>query len=502
MKISKVVIGLAIGWFSVSTALANELINTSAYNPVADATKNGTRFVADISSTDGPSIDIPTGGFIDSIYLHVEWDRLIGQPTEFYGLKWTMGDRVDIPTNDGGIVRQFPLSQLNKYPDLKARFLDLRPVDLKLSFKFGLGFNDSMNGLVNMTDGLKEPHFYTGQNHADGTKIVSRTPHLIIVGAGKQGADFIPSSPRDWASFANWEYGLATKAGQDTNLAARNTFEQASRMWLSGLTVESVELPASQMSAIYAEFQKREKAEGDKAEAEAEAKRAEAEAKREEQIAKSAEAKLAAKIKRIEAKKAAEAQRQRELALKQSAEAKLAAKMKELSRKNAGTQTAAKKARSANVAAEGFIRKDSGKRTMGVVDENNGVLIPFKQWVVTSYANGIADVVMGVYPYLSLDKTVCGRANNGRRLPVRLKQYFYKKGRVDQSGNWIEPPRVIGRVHYPGPKDIWLACQSLEKRLNRQLEQQGVEIMNSGDVYGYWYSYGKIEKNAKERERQ
>ncbi|PHR20775.1 MAG: hypothetical protein COA41_03660 [Sphingopyxis sp.] len=330
LKISKFVIGLSIGWLGVSGALANEMKNTPEYVPVADATKNGTRFVADISSTDGPSIDIPTGGFIDSIYLHVEWDRLIGQPTEFYGMKWTMGDRVDIPTTDGGIVRQFPLSQLDKYPDLKARFLDLRPVDLKLSFKFGLGFNDSMNGLVDMTDGLKEPHFYTVKNNADGTKIVSRVPHLIILGSAQQGNDFIPSSPPDWASLASWEYGLATKVGQNTNLAAQNTFEQATRMSLSNLKVESVDLPRSQMTAIYDEFQKREKAQRDKAQAEAEARHA-------EQIASSAEAKLAAKMKQIEAQKATDAKRQTELTVEQSAEAKLAAKMKAMQ----STQTAA-----------------------------------------------------------------------------------------------------------------------------------------------------------------
>ncbi|OAO00292.1 hypothetical protein A8B75_01390 [Sphingomonadales bacterium EhC05] len=67
-------------------------------------------------------------------------------------------------------VAQFALSQLDKYPDLEARFADLRPVDLKLSYKFGLGFNDSMNGLVNQTQGLQTPHFYTAQNHADGKK--------------------------------------------------------------------------------------------------------------------------------------------------------------------------------------------------------------------------------------------------------------------------------------------------------------------------------------------
>lgn len=321
MKISKAVIGVAIGLCGFSTAFANELTDSSAYKPVAEATKNGTRFVADISSTDGPRIDIPTGGFIDSIYLHVEWDRLIGQPTEIYGLKWTMGDRVDIPTTEGGTVRQFSLSQLDKYPDLKARFLDLRPVDLKLSFKFGLGFNDSMNGLINMTDGLKEPHFYTAQNLADGTKIVSRVPHLTIMGSGRQGNDFRPSSPPDWASLASWEYGLATKVGQNTNLAAENTFDQATRMRLSNLKVESVDLPTSQMTAIYEEFQNREKADKDKAQAEAEARRA-------EQIAKSAEAKLAAKMKQIETQKAAGGKQQKELAVKQSAEAKLAAKMK------------------------------------------------------------------------------------------------------------------------------------------------------------------------------
>lgn len=310
LKILKTVIAAGIGLAGFSGALANELINSPAYSPIAQATKNGTRFVADISSTDGNNIDQPTGGFIDSIYLHVELDRLIGQPTEFYGLKWTMGDRVDIPLSSGKVISQFALSQLDKYPDLKARFADLRPVDLKLSYKFGLGFNDSMNGLVNQTQGLQTPHFYTAQNHADGKKVISRSPHLIIMGSGQQGTDFIPSSPRDWASFASWEYGLATNAGQDTNLAAQNTFEQATQMWLSNLKVESVKLPTSQMSAIYEEFQKREKAEEDKAKADAENKRT-------EQIAKSAEAKLAAKMKQIEAEKAAEA--------------KLAAKIKELS---------------------------------------------------------------------------------------------------------------------------------------------------------------------------
>lgn len=494
MKISKAVIGVTIGLCGFSSALANQLIDSPAYKPIAQATKNGTRFVADISSTDGSRIDIPTGGFIDSIYLHVEWDRLIGQPTEFYGLKWTMGDRVDIPTSEGGTVRQFPLSQLDKYPDLKARFLDLRPVDLKLSFNFGLGFNDSMNGLVNMTDGLKEPHFYTAQNHADGTKIVSRIPHLIIMGSEQQGTDFIPSSPRDWASFVAWEYGLATKAGQNTNLAAQNTFEQATQMWLSNLKVESVELPTSQMRAIYEEFQKREKAEEDKAKADAEAKKA-------EQIAKSAEEKLAAKMKQIEAQKAAEAKRQRELALKQSAEAKLAAKMKELSRKNALSQADAKKLPSTNITAKGFISKDSQSRTMGVVDVNNNVLIPFKNWIVLSYSEGVADIVMGIDTYVPLDKTVCGKAKNYPYGPVRLSQRFFKIGKVDQSGDWSEPPQIFGRVHYGGPKSIWQACQSLEASLNRELGRQGVEVMRSQDYFAYKYQYDDNWKNAKERER-
>jgi hypothetical protein len=500
LKILKTVIAASIGLAGFSGALANELINSPAYSPIAQATKNGTRFVADISSTDGNDIDQPTGGFIDSIYLHVELDRLIGQPTEFYGLKWMRGDRVDIPLSSGKVISQFALSQLDKYPDLKARFADLRPVDLKLSYKFGLGFNDSMNGLVNQTQGLQTPHFYTAQNHADGKKVISRSPHLIIMGSGQQGTDFIPSSPRDWASFANWEYGLATKAGQNTNLAAQNTFEQATQMWLSELTVESIELPVSQMSAIYEEFQRREQAKEEEEKAEAEAKRA-------EQIEKSAEAKLAAKMKQIEAQKAAEAKRQKELALQQSAEAKLAAKMREMAKTDARTSadqqtpdnSVAKKGTfspKAVPSAAGLIRLDPDKG-MGVINANGAVLIPFGPWDVQSYSDGKARM----FQFL-LQKFFQKNEKRCSEIKLVLTEFFWKSGMMDINGNWSDDTEIFGRVAYAGagqdhlPEGYYPGCKEAIANLNSRLSARGIRIASFAEMAANTERQRKLRNNT------
>ena len=297
--------------------------------------KDDGRFIARIANHNA---EAASNGFIDAIYLVVEWWGLLGQPVEQYGIRWDMGSDISIPDGEGG-YHQLYLPDLDQYPDLKERFMDLRPVDLHLTVDVTLYEPSGMIADPQYPD--EQPNYYSHSDFATATKHVRRSPHLMIARSGKAGEDFLPSSPQSWSQFLEWTGGSIV-SGDDPDQKARNTLRRTYTITFNSPRIAKIQLPEAQMRAIYDEYRRRI---ADK-EAEEAAMEEAAEKRMAEQIAREeAEDKLNEKVE--------------ELFPTRSAEEKLAEKLAEIE------QAKARAAFEAQVEKEIELARNSGNEYLG-----------------------------------------------------------------------------------------------------------------------------------------
>ncbi len=90
---------------------------------------------------------------------------------------------------------------------------------------------------------------------AAGHRDINWKVHFYIDKAGATGDEIVPSSPKDWLNFIDWEESGVT------NRKAYNTFKYAGKMTLYGVEVTKMELPMREIDAIAKEYNKRENGE-------------------------------------------------------------------------------------------------------------------------------------------------------------------------------------------------------------------------------------------------
>ena len=260
--------------------------SAAAQTGVAVEKEDG-RFVADIE-VPGAFLSTNTHGFFESIKLHVQWWGLLGQPVEYYKLKWEIGPLLDLNALidfDDGMIHFLRRADLERYPDLVKRYDNLKPVNLELEFSVKLSPDISSvpkDKQRQVEVGSSKSYFFcvdrgrygNGNRRFDckdavATKTVRETPHLMIVRSGETGDNITPLSPRNWRSFVDWEtpsdVSLNQKAatGDEADLYARNSFRGARSIFFGGLRIKSYELPLIEIKAIYEAYLKREAGEED-----------------------------------------------------------------------------------------------------------------------------------------------------------------------------------------------------------------------------------------------
>ncbi|EPR74670.1 hypothetical protein ADIWIN_0309 [Winogradskyella psychrotolerans RS-3] len=127
------------------------------------------------------------------------WDFL-GEPMEMYAFQWSRKKFYKVMVD--GSVRTMSLKELEEYPDLQKRFLDIRPtkVDIKIVGHAG-------NGEV-------ESYYSVGRVVVPESKIpveidfdyTVKDVDLLIAREGEYREPTIAGSPPTWNEFFNWSY--------------------------------------------------------------------------------------------------------------------------------------------------------------------------------------------------------------------------------------------------------------------------------------------------------
>lgn len=123
--------------------------------------------------------------------------------------------------------------------------------------------------------------------------------------------------------------------------------------------------------------------------------------------------------------------------------------------------------------------------TVGVLDADGNVLIPFREWFVRSYSDGVAEVFrMMTYNELESeypDEPCSVRKNRAfGDFEYYVGLEFFEVGKVDNSGDWIDAPKIVGRV-FRSDGNIRL-CERAAERENRRHQQLGKEIISAQEV--------------------
>lgn len=209
------------------------------------------RFKAKLRTDDSNDVN-KSNGLVRQLEIEFEWWSLLGQPVEKYGLKWERGDVYRL---DGKELRR---SELEKYPDLLARYDALKPSEIEVAFGARLYAYEEFGGGWEGDEDANAfgENYYTGGD-VSATKI---TDNFLITDSGRFMDDFLPSSPRDWQSFIKWSsnYNDGTSV-QDANIATQNTFKAAKRIRFNNLRINKITLPNASAKAILEEFERKEK---------------------------------------------------------------------------------------------------------------------------------------------------------------------------------------------------------------------------------------------------
>lgn len=91
------------------------------------------------------------------------------------------------------------------------------------------------------------------------------------------------------------------------------------------------------------------------------------------------------------------------------------------------------------------IESRDGKR--GVVAGDGRILIPFKEWNISSYdpKTRMAEIRKDLRSEID-SKKLCGRKNYSSRSEVIIKVLVYSLATVNSSGDYVIPPKIYGRV--------------------------------------------------------
>lgn len=225
----------------------------SQYPTQTSAIKNDGRFIAKLGTDERQDV-ISANGLVQSLNVEIEWWSLIGQAVEIYGIKWERGRSYNL---GGGKTLQ--RSSLGEYPDLVDRFDDLKPISIEVSFSaemFSEGYEDGRKYNKAYNNSLGQNYYKSGRVTAKKT-----TDNFLIAESGKMMRDFSPSSPQDWQSFITFNTSEITSNVSDRNIATHNTFKAAQRVVFTNLRISKIDLPDASARAIYDEYIERKKKE-------------------------------------------------------------------------------------------------------------------------------------------------------------------------------------------------------------------------------------------------
>ena len=243
---------------------AQGLIIPEPLSQETQSVKKEDRFIATINNA--PIKD--EFELMTSYSLQIQWWTLLGEPIEYYTIKWESSGKYTI---DNETVTR---NQLIKYPDLLKRFDNLQPSKMEIKIE---GYADAgrvvvKRGELPSTFGFKTrkgfPFKKNGQAYdeyflsADFCYIVE-DPKLLYTKSGELGEGIVPGSPH-WNEFLHWgdkDY-WSKKNKNDKTLLKQNKlqFNKANKISISSKIVK-LEWNLTEMRSIFDLYKKYESGE-------------------------------------------------------------------------------------------------------------------------------------------------------------------------------------------------------------------------------------------------
>ena len=269
--------------FSFQAQNAVDQLGTHYFIGSGEAVKKDGRFSVIIKGGESSNRDVVNNrSLLKSIDLNVQWWTLLGEPLEYYDIKWTARDKYEI---DNKFVYR---NKLEKYPDLLKRFDNLRPTKLSIRITGDYSFSDEIE--VSRSPSPELTPFYgkdraflsSGNNILDDDEFtyVIRDGLLLIPKSGDIGEGIIPSSPEKWEDFLQyatfwigpWGFNLPSndwrndfeklsEAEQEGRRKQLQTIFQKATAVELGASVESIEWPEEEMRTIAELYEKYENGE-------------------------------------------------------------------------------------------------------------------------------------------------------------------------------------------------------------------------------------------------
>jgi len=342
-------------------------------------------------------------GLVGSVELRFVWSGMFKQPNEYYQFIWNHSGSV------GYAGATYIRSRFDKYPDLQRRFDQLKPLNVKLSMN--VEFGDAIN--LNCAQGYRAG---TGCI-TSFRKTVTSIPHLMVVRSGKVGDNISPSSPVDnWLGF--FETSALSGSPEEVNRKLRDMMLRANKIRISNLRVESYTAPHNQIAALIEEYHRREEEEAEKEEAGDSGDEDD-----EEGIFDKIKGWFDDDDEDDDFWSGGEDKDDRS----GGDDDDFWSGGEDKDDRSGGKPE--KGQQSPRAHKKGNIVKRGSQR--GVVSESGETLIPFRRWSISSYDNGLAEVMSFDNSPPTLRIPNCGFVASSIR----------EIGYVDHTGDWVKPPR-------------------------------------------------------------
>lgn len=384
------------------------------------ADKENGRFTANLRSY--ADLDTVSHDMIDHIEMDIHWWGLLGQPVYIYGFKFVPTGHYKLP--DG---RRITREQFSEYPDLQSRFDDLRPSQVEVAFDIEITPRSTGGLLTGSTGQLATPNYYGSDQsyYANGATGTVTTSSFLTGRPNQMMQDLSPGSPREWRDFVSWRG--ATARSSDTseleNIRAQNTLREAQRIEFSNLRITKITPPDATAESILDEFIRREEKENTNEAIEAQ----EVDGNSTDPWADAAQADTASA----------------KTAISNDPWSDALANDAPVQQSSAGDNPWGNTGPSISTAqadiwassgSDDDFRIETRNQTMGVRSISGTTVIPFRDWKILQFSDGIAKVEQS--------ESTSGSCNDEYGYIINVT----RTGVVDQSGNWITPPTVNAKA--------------------------------------------------------
>lgn len=189
-------------------------------------------------------------GVIGSLFITVDWWTLFGEPVENYIVEWTASGRFQVKDSTGAIVT-VTREEVERYPDLKLRFAQLKPKALDFTVWYRLDYSGILSAADRATlDKRYRDLRQSGDTHYEAERLVKNSQFLI---AGSGTTPLSAPGSHSWSDFVSsyvtTNYDVTRYMAHQKPIIA-DILKRARSIEIMNVRVSRLEMPESEMRVI------------------------------------------------------------------------------------------------------------------------------------------------------------------------------------------------------------------------------------------------------------